>query len=255
MNIFITGGTSGIGLALTRLYIQDGHRVGICGGSKGMFDKVFPTPDANLHFYELDVTKRSQTKQIITRFAEGKLDLVIASAGINYGKPDIDNQIDHDIEQKIFDVNLYGVLHTFEAALELMFPRKAGHLVAIASGTGFAGFPQAPAYSASKAAVITYCEALSTRLYPEGIKVTTVAPGFVDTPLPRATNPNFDKLPWVLTAQEAAKRIKRAIKKEKELFIFPVPIFIMAYVMNRMPRWLFRFLFRRKTATSSPDEQ
>ncbi len=251
MNIFITGGTSGIGLELTHLYLDEGHRIGICGGPKEMYEKAFPEPIANLHFYELDVTDRSATKHVISQFAEGSLDLVIASAGINYGKPDIDNLIDHEIEQKIFAVNLNGVLHTFEAALQIMLPNKSGHLVAMASGSGFAGFPQAPAYCASKAAVITYCESLATRLYPEGIRITTVAPGYVDTPLPRATNPDFEKFPWVLSAKEAAKRIKRAIEKKKELFIFPFPIYISTYIMHRMPRWIFRSLFRRKIASSA----
>ncbi len=246
MNIFITGGTSGIGFALTCLYLVEGHRVGICGGSKDIFDNAFPAPHDNLYFYDLDVTDRESTKQVIKQFAEGSLDLVIACAGINYGKPDIGNYIDHDIEQKIFNVNLYGTLHTFEAAIAIMLPKKSGHLVAMSSGSGLAGFPQAPAYSASKAAVLTYCESLYTRLYPEGISVSTMVPGYVDTPLPRATNPEFDKFWFVLSAQEAARRIKHAIEKKKALYIFPFQISILSYIISHMPKWLFRLIFRRK---------
>ena len=246
MNVFVTGGTSGIGRELARLYLTEGHRVGICGGPPEAFARAFPSPPPGLHFFELDVTDRQACKEVIGRFAGGVLDLVVACAGISYGRPDTDNRIHHEIERRIFDTNLYGVLNTFEAALDVMFPSRSGHLVAIASASGFAGFPQAPAYSASKAAVLTYCESLATRLRPEGIAVTAVVPGFVDTPLPRAVNPDFDRMPQVLTAAEAARRIKGAIAGGKELHVFPLSTALSSYIVDRMPRRLFRFLFRRR---------
>jgi len=192
------------------------------------------------------VTDRAACVRVIGDFGSSGLDLVIANAGISYGRPDTDNRIDHDMDRRILDTNLYGVLNTFEAALEVMLGARAGHLVAIASASGFAGFPQAPAYSASKAAVLTYCESLATRLRPEGIRVSAMVPGFVDTPLPRGVNPEFDRMPQVLTADEAAREVRRAIARGKELHVFPFTTALSSYLVARMPRRLFRLIFRRR---------
>lgn len=215
LNIFITGGTSGIGLAVALEYLKRGDRVGVCGRSIEKFEPLKQYEKA--HFYKADVTNRDEMEAAILDFSgEGSLDIVLASAGLGFSKK---TQIPNfERSRLIIDTNIHGVLNTFEAALKIMLPQKSGQLVAIASVAGFCGFPGVSAYSASKAAVMKLCEGYQVDLSSLGISTTCIAPGFVDTPL---TQKNHHEMPFLVPSEKAGKFIIKAIDKKKKLYTFP----------------------------------
>ena len=241
MNIFITGGTTGIGLALAKLYLEEGHRVGICARNLSKFPTEIRNKYKLLQCYEVDVTKREELYSAIYDFAPVELDMVIANAGRSVGVKSKTPQF--SVANEIIDINVKGVLNTFDIALEIMLPRKKGHLVATASVAGFMGLPGAGAYSASKAAVLKLCESYSLDLKRHGIDVTAIAPGFIDTPL---TQKNNHKMPFLMSAEKAAKLIKRALEKKKVLYIFPFRMKIVVSILDKMPRSLYRMLMNLK---------
>jgi len=241
MKIFITGGTSGIGKALSEIYLQNGDTVGICGGTKDFFQKSFPKPPNGLSFFELDIRDREKVKMTLNEFTDdGQLDLVICCAGIGNGGQN-DLIPDFDLANRIIDINLKGVINTFEAALKIMVPQKGGHLVALGSIAGFFGLSEAAAYGASKAALINFCEALAIALKHLGIHVSLIAPGFVDTPLTKASG---RKMLFLMKPECAARKIAWAIHKKKELFVFPISMKILAFFLQHMPRFIYRNLYR-----------
>lgn len=241
MNIFITGGTTGIGLALAKLYLEEGHRVGICARNLSKFPTEIRNKYKQLHCYEVDVTNREDLYQAIYDFAPTELDMVIANAGRSVGVKSKTPQF--SVANEIIDINVKGVLNTFDIALEIMLPRKKGHLVATASVAGFMGLPGAGAYSASKAAVLKLCESYSLDLKRHGINVSAIAPGFIDTPL---TQKNNHKMPFLMSADKAARLIKRALEKKKVLYVFPFRMKVVVSILDKMPRSLYRMLMNLK---------
>lgn len=234
MKIFITGGTSGIGLELASRYVKRGDEVAICGRD---ISKVPQGIRSKVHCYELSVHDHEKLSQAITDFAHGKLDILIASAGISVGKK---TDLPHfDRARLVINTNVIGVINGFEAALKNM--NSGGHLVAISSIAGLAGIPRVAAYSASKSAVLTLCESLSISLRKRNIDVTCICPGYIDTPL---TKINTHKMPFLVPLDKAIAVIEKAIDKKKKIIIFPLPMKIIALVLNKMPRWLYRFVMR-----------
>lgn len=237
MNIFITGGTTGIGLALAKLYLEEGHRVGICGRNLSKFPSEIRNKYKQLYCYEVDVTNRDELYKAVHDFAGDDLDIMIANAGRSVGaKTKIPK---FNAANEIIDINVKGVLNAFDIALETMIPRKKGHLVATASVAGLVGLPGAAAYSASKAAVLKLCESYYLDLKPMGIAVSAIAPGFVDTPL---TQRNNHKMPFLMGADKAAVLIKRAISQKKALYIFPFRMKMVMTILEKMPRGWYRAL-------------
>ena len=236
--IFITGGTSGIGLNLAKLYLKAGYLVGICGRDLSKVPEEIIENDL-MKLYECDVIDREKLRSVVKDFADNHLDIMVANAGVSVGNktkiPEFSSA------RKLIETNVIGTLNAFEIALDLMLPQKEGHLVAIASVAGLVGVPKAAAYSASKAAIIKLCESYSIDLKEDGIVVTTIAPGFIDTPL---TQKNNHKMPFIMSAEKAGKLIFRAINQRKVLYIFPFSMKLLMYILDRMPRFIYRWLMR-----------
>ncbi len=239
MNVFITGGTSGIGLELAGLFLADGHHVGVCS---------FETPEqvagqipAEISYFKADVTDQSTLSNCIHAFHDkcGSLDIVVANAGINHIKTKIP---DFDRARKVIDVNVIGVLNTFEPAIEIMKEQGNGQLVALASIAGTIGLPGTAAYGASKSAVINLCESLEIDLYHFGIHVTTVAPGFIDSPL---TRDNKHAMPFKMSLEDATMNIYKAILKKKGFYIFPFPMRIISRVLYHLPRGVYKWFMKK----------
>jgi short-subunit dehydrogenase len=249
VNIFITGGTTGIGLALSKLYLKEGHRVGICGRHLSKFPIEIRNKYKNLYCYEVDVTDREQLHNAIIEFAGNDLDIIIANAGRSVGSKSKVPKL--GVSNEIIDINVKGVLNAFDIALETMLPRKKGHLVATASVAGLVGLPGAAAYSASKAAVLKLCESYAIDLKPRGISVSAIAPGFVDTPL---TQKNNHKMPFLMSVDKAALKIKKAIDRKKVLYIFPIQMKIVMIILDKMPRSWYRALMSIKLFNYSSEE-
>jgi len=246
MNVFISGGTSGIGKALAQAYLAEGHRVGICGGTKEFFKRSFDDFPEGLEFFELDVRQRENCQKVIREFASSDgVDLVVACAGINNGKPFSEDVFDFDRELEIIDVNLKGTMHIFEAALLFMLKKQSGQLVILSSASGLVGFPEAPAYCASKGALLNYGESLAIRLKSKGISVTTLAPGYVDTPLARKTHPHLEKMPFVVAVEKTALIAKEAIENKKVRKVFPYPVAFIMVFLSLIPRTIFVRVYQK----------
>ncbi|MBL6990055.1 MAG: SDR family NAD(P)-dependent oxidoreductase [Bacteriovoracaceae bacterium] len=241
MKIFITGGTTGIGLALAETYLQDGHKVGVCGRDLSKLPTGIHQVYPRLKTYQVDVLKKDELGAAINNFSQGELDVLIANAGCPVNKNP--KMFDFDSFRQIIDLNVIGVLNTFEAAINLMIHKKRGHLVAIASVAGIVGLPGMAPHSASKAAVIKLCESFSHDLKQWGIDVTAIAPGHINTALSKQKSP---KLPFMVTPSKAAVKIKKAIAKKKNLYIFPLPIKIIICFLDKIPRFFFRLFLKKE---------
>ncbi len=240
MNVFITGGSSGLGLTLAKLYLADGHRVGICDLDGESYKKVYK--EGEISFYQVNVVDRDRICNAVADFAsDGGLDLIIANAGLATG---VKSTIpDFDKGRAIIDVNLTGVWNTFEAASKIMLPQKKGHLVAISSLAALNGFPGTAIYSATKAAVKVLCESLHVDLRHSGIDVSAICPGFLQTPF---TDINAHPMPFRLPIEKAAKMIKRGIEKKKIAYLLPWQMATIATILHTIPRSWYAWLMRSK---------
>lgn len=236
-SVFITGGTSGIGLELAKLYLKKGWKVGVCGRDAAKFHEHFSDAKRdNIQFFALDVADREAVKKAIHSFAQPTgLQLLIASAGMSY--PLKTKVPDFERTYRMVHVNLLGVMYAFEAALEIMIPQGSGHLVGVSSVAGFNGFPGVSGYSATKSGVIKFCESLNLDLKNLGIDVSCVCPGFVDTPL---TKQNHHPMPFLMKADRAAEIIWRGLEKKKALITFPFLFAFMIRILSILPRGLYR---------------
>jgi short-subunit dehydrogenase len=245
--VFITGGTSGIGLELAKLYESRGWKVGVCGRDRHKFQESFPAKLSNVSYYEVDVANREALKAAISDFSKSiGLDLLIANAGIGYKfKTKVP---DFEWSYKMVHVNLLGVMYAFEAALDVMIPRSKGQIVAISSIAGYNGLPGVSAYSATKAAVQKYCESLHLDLKQFNIDVTTICPGFVETPL---TSSNQHSMPFLVKAPRAAELIARAIEKKKMVYAFPFFFATIVRILGVLPRTWYRAFMKLKAVNYS----
>jgi len=170
----------------------------------------------------------------------GVPDVVIANAGVSHGTL-TEHEDDVEVFRQIMDVNVNGVVNTFHPFIAPMKARGAGTLAGIASVAGFRGIPGASAYSASKAAVISYCEALRVELRRSRVRVTTICPGYIATPM-TAQNPY--PMPFIIPADVFARRCAAAIDRQASLAVIPWQMAIV----GRIYRWLPNALFDRAMA-------
>ncbi len=186
-------------------------------------------------FATADVAERQPTLDAIHAVAAklGPIDLLIANAGV--GAPTLLEPFNvHDVE-KMFRVNVLGVVYAIEAVLPDMLQRGRGHLAAVSSMAAYKGLPGESGYSASKAAVNVYLEGLRIQLRDRGIAVTTICPGFVKTPM---TEVNDFKMPFLLEADDAARRIVRALQRRKKVFNFPWQMSLLMKLTAWLPDWM-----------------
>ena len=234
-NILITGASSGLGEEFARQYAAKGITLFLTGRQQ---DRLKPVADfcrtqgAEVFEKVIDVTERDNMAAWITEIsASHGLDLVIANAGISGGFSGQDIQ-DITLDYKIFDINLLGVLNTIYPALPEMVARKSGHLVLISSLAGFVPMPSAPGYSASKAAVRFYGEALRSKLAPFNIAVTIINPGFIKS---RMTAVNQFKMPFLMETHEAVTHMRAKIAKRAARVAFPWPMAIILKTFALLP--------------------
>ena len=247
--LFITGASSGIGEALARHYAVQGCVLGLAarrGEALAALSETLAGLGApQVVCYPLDVADaealRAAAEDFIAR--HGAPDVVIASAGVSSGTL---TECAEDLAaiRRIFEINVFGMSATFSPFIAAM--RQAAQtgqkcrLVGIASVAGIRGLPGAEAYSASKAATIAYLESLRVELRGTGIKVVTIAPGYIATPM-TAINPY--RMPFLLPAAEAARRFARVIDKGTSYAVIPWQMGIVAKVLRLLPNWLYDRLF------------
>ena len=237
MKVFLTGASSGIGEALARFYAARGATLGLLARREDHLRNLKAALGVPAETYAVDVTDLQAVKAAAAAFIakHGLPDIVIANAGVSHGTL---TEIEDDVEvfRQIMDVNVNGVVNTFHPFIAPMKVRGSGSLVGVASVAGFRGLPGASAYSASKAAVISYCEALRVELRRPGVQVTTICPGYIATPM-TAGNPY--PMPFIIPAGEFALRCARAIDAKASLAVIPWQMAIVGRLFRLVPNFLY----------------
>lgn len=247
MIVFITGASSGIGAALARHYAQAGATLGLAARrQRQLLDLAAELPSGlcgGHACYALDVADAAALQAAAADFIarRGCPDIVIANAGVSVGTL-ADDAGDLPALRRVFEVNVIGMAQTLQPFIAAMKARGSGRLVGIASVAGIRGLPGAGAYSASKAATIAYLEALRGELRGSGVKVVTIAPGYIATPM-TAANPY--PMPFLLPATEAARRFARAIERGSSYTVIPWQMGVVAKLLRLLPNPLFDALFAR----------
>jgi len=187
--------------------------------------------------YSCDVRDAAALKAAAGDFIakRGLPDVVIGNAGVSYGNS---TEIAEDVEtfREILEINVLGLVNTFHPFVAAMRERGAGSLVGIASVAGFRGLPGATAYGASKAAAIRYLEGLRIELRGTGVRVTTICPGYIATPM---TRKNPYKMPFIIGADDAARRFARAIASGRSYAVIPWPMAIVGAILGLLPNAVY----------------
>jgi short-subunit dehydrogenase len=257
MNIFITGASSGIGNALAHEYAKRSLSttenntsasrmvIGLAARRVDMLQKLAENLQEKYRIqtviYPLDVRDatalEAAAQDFIARF--GAPNIVIANAGVSRGTLTEDKD-DLAAFQAIFDINVMGLVYTFQPFIAAMkaatIQGKAGQLVGIASVAGIRGLPGAGAYSASKAAAISYCESLRVEMARDNIAVTTIAPGYIRTPM---TDVNEYKMPFLMDADIFAHKFANAVAAKRRFVVIPWQMGLLARLMRFIPPLLW----------------
>jgi short-subunit dehydrogenase len=242
--VFLTGASSGIGAALARLYAARGATLGLFARRQEALDTLARSlAGTTVLAYAGDVRDAEALQRAGADFCArcGVPDIVIANAGISRGTL-TDFAEDLPAFQAVFDTNVLGIVHAFHPFVAAMRARRSGVLAGIASVAGIRGLPGSGAYSASKAAAITYLESLRVELAGTGVAVVTICPGYVDTPM---TKRNPYRMPFLVPPDKAAARIARAIERRKRYYVFPRPMAFAARALALLPRALYDAAFAR----------
>lgn len=235
--VIITGASGGLGAALARHYAAAGARLGLVARRVATLDTLAAAyPDSCLT-HAADVRDSSAMRTAAAAFGEkhGVPEIVIANAGVSIGTL-TEAPEDEQSFRDVFDINVIGMVNTFQPFIAAMRSRGSGVLVGIASVAGYRGLPGSGAYSASKAAAISYLESLRVELRGSGITVITICPGYIATAM-TAHNPY--RMPFMMTADEAAAKISRIVAQRKCYAVIPWQMAIVARLMHVLPRFIY----------------
>jgi len=241
-SILITGAAGGIGREVSLAYAEPGVHLFLGDIDASHLEEVTAAcRDRGAVAQETlaDVTnRRDMAEWILAADAQKPLDLVISLAGISKGT--VRREETFEEIRSVLAINLEGLLNTIEPILPRFRERRRGQLAFTSSYAGFRGFPVAPSYCATKAAIRVYGEGLRARLHREGVGVSVIIPGFVRTPMTDA-NPYF--MPFRISAPRAAAIIKRGLARNKPRIRFPRPIPLVVHFLSLLPpAWIDRFV-------------
>ena len=239
-HILITGASSGIGAALAKRYAVEGICLFLQGRNEERLEAVSSVCrelGAEVFSVCIDVTdKKALSEWMISTEKEHSLDLVIANAGISGGTQGVMSGESFDQIRKIFDVNITGVLNTIEPVIDYWKSSGKGGQVAIMSSlAGFRGYPSAPAYCSSKAAVRLLGEGLRGSLKDAGIQINVICPGFVTSPM---TDANDFTMPFKMSVERAANIIANGLAKNKGRIMFPWPVAFVSWFIGILPDFI-----------------
>lgn len=241
--VFITGASSGLGAALARHYAGRGASLGLLARREAPMQRLIDELPGRHRIFVADVADVQSIQAAAKCFIDeiGLPDVVIANAGVSVGTL-TEHAEDIDAFAHLVQINLIGMVATFQPFVDGMRRRGSGKLAGIASVAGIRGLPGAGAYSASKAGALAYLESLRVELHGSGVKVVTVAPGYIRTPM---TAVNSYPMPFMLEADVAAARIARIIERGERFAVTPWQMAWVAKLLRVLPRGLYDHLFAR----------
>jgi short-subunit dehydrogenase len=252
---FITGASSGIGLALAARYASAGWRLALVARRADAvrawaLQHGLEAPRCIVHAADVRDTDAITGVGRACIAAQGVPDVVIASAGISVGVDPADWE-DLQVVRATLETNLLGLAATFQPFVAPMRDRGSGRLVGVASVAAIRGLPGHAAYCASKAGVVSYCESLRGDCRGSGVRVVTIVPGYVDTPL---TQRNRYAMPFLLSPQAFAERSFRAIEAGVSYRVIPWQMGVVAKLMRLLPDPLFDFFVAGRPRKRRRDE-
>jgi short-subunit dehydrogenase len=241
MKVFITGASSGLGEGLALHYAEPGSVIGLCARRAPLLSelgKAIAAKGARAIAYVVDVRDTIEMEHAATQFVTEcrGVDLVIANAGIGIPHETLEGK--SQPIAKLIQVNVIGVTNTVVPFVPAMVRQGWGNLVAVSSMAGHRGLPGRAAYSASKAAVITFMDALRLDLYGTNVHAMSLCPGFVHTPL----TASLRKLPFVIARDDAVAQMTEAIERRETTFTFPWQMRVLSRILKFAPDGLVRRL-------------
>lgn len=238
--VFITGASSGIGQALAARFHRAGYRLALVARRAQAMQTWASAQGFSADSYEIYSADVAEPESImaageacITR--QGLPDVVIANAGISIGMDTAERE-DIAVMARLYATNNIGMAATFQPFVAAMARRGSGRLVGIGSVAGIRGLPGHGGYCSSKAAVISYCESLRGELRASGVRVVTICPGYIDTPL---TQQNRYSMPFLMQPQDFAARAFDAIEAGASYRVIPWQMGVVAKLMRLLPNALF----------------
>jgi short-subunit dehydrogenase len=252
--VVITGASSGIGKALALRHARERGRLGLLGRDRerlGAVAEECQALGAAVETASLDVRARSGMEQWLQSFdARGPIDVLIANAGVMTGRP-ADTLLEPPAAgYAAMEINVLGILNTVQPILPRMLARRHGQIGIVSSLAAFAPLPDAPTYSAAKAAVLNYGLALRHQLQSSGVGVSVICPGYVETPMLRQET---GRKPFAMSAEAAADCIVRGIERNRSIIAFPFLFAVMARLGNLVPGFLQRPTLPRFTVRNPLD--
>ena len=238
--VFITGASSGIGQALALRFYQAGYRLALAARRTHDVKSWVESMNMGATSYGIYSADVSDTTSIVAAgqaclASQGVPDVVIANAGISIGM-DSAIRADLDVMARTFATNNIGMAATFQPFINAMAERGSGALVGIGSVAGIRGLPGHGAYCASKAAVIAYCESLRGELKASGVKVVTICPGYINTPL---TQKNSYSMPFLMQPEAFAEKAFQAIEAGDSYRVIPWQMGVVAKLLRLLPNTMF----------------
>lgn len=245
--VLITGASSGIGLSLAEVFAGKGWRLALVARRSSEIRQHMSALGVALEQFQVfqaDVcdhaAMQAMGRECLSQM--GVPDVVIANAGISLGV-DLSDPEDLSVMARILDTNVMGVAATFAPFIEPMRARGHGKLVGISSVAGIRGLPGHGAYCASKAAVISLCESLRAELRGSGVRVQTICPGYIATPL---TQNNRYKMPFLMPSQDFAARAYGVVMSAASYRVIPWQMSLVAKLLRALPNSWFDAIFAKR---------
>ena len=244
--VVLTGASSGIGYHLAKLLPKENCSLALIARRKNILDDLVQelnNKDIKVKAYRCNVGKLDEVRFTFKEIKKdfGRIDIAILNAGVSSRK-DITNY-SSEMADEIFNTNTLSIVYCIEQILPEFLERKDGMIVGVSSLAEARGFPKSGFYNASKSAASLLLESLRVELKSYNVKVLTVKPGFVRTPM---TDKNEFHMPFLMDVETAAKIILNGIKKEKNIIQFPFPTVIGSKVLKFVPNFLFDFLMSKQ---------
>lgn len=240
--VLVTGASSGIGEELARELVRRGARVGLIARRRERLEALAGELGESAAWRAADVTAPDTLEAALEGVAGdlGGCDIVVANAGIGLTEPP--HRFEPGRGLHVYDVNLMGMVRTFDWALPRFLERERGHLVGVASVASYFGMPHHAAYCGSKAAMRVHMQSLRVSLRRKGVRVTSICPGFVESEL---TDRFRGTMPFLWPTDRAARRMCRALEREEAEVVFPWQMKAFVALGQRVPRSLLEWLIRR----------
>lgn len=243
--ILITGASSGIGEAVAKKFADEGALLALAARRKDLIDKIAQQLEVKTRVvaYKCDVTNLDEVRNVYRQIKVdfGKVDIAFLNSGVSF-RSGI-KEFDSVKAKQTFDTNVMGLINFVEVLLPDFISEKNGVIVGVSSLADSRGFPKSGFYCASKAAASIFLESLRIELKPYNVKVITVRPGFVKTPM---TDKNEFFMPFLMEPEKAADIIVKGIKKEKSRIQFPLAISLAVRLLRIIPDSLFEYLASRE---------